>query len=231
MNDDHGMIADDERPQLEQRVEVLNCETDRCQRRLKTGRQCKKAATRGRRFCKRHGGNTIQIGPANPNWKHGRFSKHLPMPLRSSLPVALTDIPGIEVIDGLIESACRALSEGGGVGTGAALRETFERLMAAMSASDSDEIRASLMSLRELAHGATATDKHVRELRSLISQRSQLVDRERRIRLDARNVLTREQAVAHANALISAVVRHVTDRPTLNAILQDIRALIADSTD
>ena len=217
---------------------ALGNRCERCQFvNSKTGRQCGRPARKGRRYCRRHGGNTTLIGPAHPNWKHGRCSKLLPVTMqsersRSGLPPSLTDLDGIEVLDGFIESACRALGDGGGgVVTGAALRETFDRLMTAMSASNSDEIRASLMTLRELAHGATATDRHIRELRSLISQRSTLVDRERRIRLDARNVLTREQAVAHANALISAVVRHVTDRKTLNAILQDIRALIADQTD
>jgi hypothetical protein len=220
--------AEHERPALVGTVEVFGHDVRRCQWwKRSTGRQCRKAAMDGGDYCKTHGGNRIQIGPANPNWRHGRWSRLLPQRLQPTSPSVLDHIAAIHVLDGRIEATLRAIAEGG-TGSGSDLRATYARMTTAMQTADSDGLRAALLDLRDLIEGAAAQQALLRELDALFVKRARLVDAERRIRLSAHDTMNRAEAAAHARALVDAVTRHIRDRAVLVAILRDIRPLIAE---
>lgn len=46
-----------------------------CGARTRAGTPCKRVARQPQGRCKLHGGASL-YGPAHPNWKHGRRSKH-----------------------------------------------------------------------------------------------------------------------------------------------------------
>jgi hypothetical protein len=220
-----GTPADQEGPALVTTVEVFGHQVRRCQWwQRSTGRQRRKAALDGGDYCKTHGGNRIQIGPANPNWKHGRWSRLLPPSMRATSPPELHHRATIEVYDGRAEALLRRIAAGGG--TWSEFADAYGDLRKAMFDANSDEIRFAMDKLHQLATGTAESDALWKQFDSLMRKRAALVDSERRFALDARNVLTREQAQAHASALVAAIVKHVTDRDTLNAIMNDIRALL-----
>lgn len=222
---DDGTHAEHEPPTLQPTIVALGRTVARCQwYRRATGRQCRKAAANGRNFCRTHRGNVVQIGPANPAWTGGRWSRLLPVSMQLTEPPDLSHRPILEVLDGRGQYILRQIKAKGG--SSSEFTAAFGRLTAAMSAGNSDEIRWSMQELRTLADGSAASDKLWNEFDRLMRQRQKLIDAERRFVLDARNVLTREQAQAHASALVAAIVRHVKDRDTLNAIMEDIRQLV-----
>jgi hypothetical protein len=58
----------------------------------RTGEPCKKDARKGREVCAAHGGKT-PVGPAAPNWEHGKYSNYMttPQKLREGFQRALDD--------------------------------------------------------------------------------------------------------------------------------------------
>jgi hypothetical protein len=203
----------------------LGHEVPRCQRVLQNGRQCAKAAAGGRPFCRTHRGNIVRIGPANPAWNGGQFSRLLPQSMRASSRPVLNHRDTIEVFDGRIEAKLREVAAGS-VAQGSELRDTFARLMTAMQTADSDGIRTALNDLRELIDARATSEWEFRALDALFRQRAALVDAERRFMLDARNAMTREEAGATAAALVAAITKRVTDPKVLNAIMEDVRRVI-----
>lgn len=219
-------VVDQGTPAVQGTIEVFGGTKTaaRCGFLRRDGSQCRKASLAGRDRCRFHGGNRISFGPANPNWKHGRWSTLLPASMRSSSPVELNHRATIEVYDGRAEALLRRIAAGGG--TWSEFADAFGRLRQAMFDANSDEIRLEMDTLHRLATGSAEADAIWRQFDSLMRKRAALVDSERRLAIAARDVLTREQAQAHASALVAAIVRHVHDRDTLNAIMDDIRALL-----
>ena len=53
-------------------------------------RQCLQAAMKGRMVCQHHGGKSL-VGMSAPNYKHGRYSAHLPTQMAASYQQARSD--------------------------------------------------------------------------------------------------------------------------------------------
>ena len=70
---------------------VWRCAVPQCSATSKqSGEQCRRMATPGRTVCHFHGGRSL-VGPANPAWKHGRYSESVPANLRQSYETARQD--------------------------------------------------------------------------------------------------------------------------------------------
>jgi hypothetical protein len=212
-------------PDLAPTTTVFGNVVARCQFwRRRDRRQCRKAARQGRRFCKRHGGNTVSIGPANPQFVHGRWSRLLPVSLRATGPSPLSLRDEIELVDARLEDHVHRIGEG--AGTWAEVADAYGRLVGAMKDANQDALRTALTDLRDLGAGNVASADLWSDTLALVEKRATLVTAERKFLLDARNVLSRDQVAAIASALVSAVATHVKDRATVAAILADIRAVV-----
>ena len=196
----------------------------RCQFIRKDGTQCGRPARKGRRRCRRHGGNTVTIGAAHPNYRTGRYSVLLQRLGHSGAHRDLNMLAEIDVFTARNEEIAARLATFGGTWTD--FVETFRQLRAAMLTSNTDGIRDSMNALQQLADGAEEHMSLWREFERVTKRRAELVDTERRLRLAAFDTMDRQTAAAHARALIDAVVRHIHDRRTLSAILNDVKRLV-----
>lgn len=105
---------------------VAETETRLCGARTKKhGGKCRAHPVTGSHRCRMHGG-TQPKGIASPNWKHGRFSKHLPQQLGEIAHEAATnpDLFNLRELIGAYEARLRHLM--GLVGSGASAERFYE---------------------------------------------------------------------------------------------------------
>jgi len=209
----------------------------RCQQVRKDGSQCKKPSMNGLPKCRKHGGaNMLRIGPANPNWKGGVSTTVHRMPGRWTTmlapshqasyirsledPELLSLVGEIGLVDVRLEEA---VSRTKTFADWSAVKDAYDRLVAAMAVSNSAEIRASLEALRDLSYGQTDNDDAWREVLDLTERRRDLVESERRRKIELSLYLTREQADMKAQLLLDIIRRNVTDRSIIVAIVSEFR--------
>ena len=199
-----------------------------------SGARCRRHATPGRSVCYYHGGAT-PVGPAAPNWRHGRHSRYLPLDLRDAFQATLAD-PNrlaldaeIALVDARLGQLLAGLEANGAARwpEAAAAMRAYD---AAQAAADRAGMHAAVATLRDVISRGAAACEAWRELHVAINQRRRLVDSERR-RLEAANsTLTAEQAMTLISTLAASVKAHVSDRKALAAISADIERVLRNPT-
>lgn len=222
---DHSTAGGHERPMaLFPTVSIFGRECPRCQFwKRRTRVQCRKAATRGRRYCRRHRGNIVSLGAANHAMTHGRYSVLL-KDQGGAVQRELNHLRDIDVLTFRAEELSERIAAAGATWT--QFTDSFGHLRKSMLLADGDGIRTSMNQLQQLADGAAEMEQLWREFDRCVRRRAELVDAERQFQLKSFDVLTRGQARAHAAAVVEAIVRRVKDRTVLSAILDDIRQLV-----
>jgi hypothetical protein len=227
-------------PELQAVVALPNGATGRrCRwwrrRGPRAGTQCAKPAMRGAFTCKTHGGgNAKRLGPANPNWKGGktgidRWLKRLPPLAAAAYAEGLDDPERLELrreillVDVKIGEELDCLRD---AEDWTEVRSAFTALTGGMTSGNAGDIRANLERLRVVVTDNVKNDRTWARILKLIERRRRLVESERR-RM-AQNAIPREQALALANALLEACVRHVDDRATLLRIRDAFRLITED---
>lgn len=131
----------------------------KCGAKTRSGEPCKADPVRGRKRCRMHGG-TQPIGPASPNWKHGRRSQ-VTGPLLEALARAeddekLLDLrAGVALFDVRLEEISRRLE----AGDAPALRTEALELLDSMQAGDAQTAAQKLRELRALLERGVHRDK------------------------------------------------------------------------
>lgn len=109
---------------------------EQCTAMSKQSRQrCRKPPMKGRTTCVMHGGRTTTLGPANHNFKHGRYSKLLPARMAQTYEEARTDPHLLSVSELVATSWARIGDLLSRVDSGEA-RAHWEALYAALEAFD-----------------------------------------------------------------------------------------------
>jgi hypothetical protein len=204
-------------------------------RSKRSGERCRGNAMKNAATCRFHGGrqSTSAIGALNSNYRSGRYAKwadKLPARYSTAYAEALRDpqllslAADVAGVDARLSELAQHVDAGG---SWQDVRVAYDQLVSAMRDEDQAAIRAALLALRDLATGGLNSDRAWREIVKLTERRRRLVQSERRRLLDERLYLSREQAHAFALALLDSVVRHCSDRDTLERIATDIHALAA----
>jgi hypothetical protein len=195
-----------------------------------SGARCRRHATPGRLVCHYHGG-AAPVGPAAPNWRHGRHSRYLPLDLRAAFQATLAD-PNrlaldaeIALVDARLGQLLAGLEANGAARwpEAAAAMRAYD---AAQAAADRAGMHAAVATLRDVISRGAAACEAWRELHVAINQRRRLVDSERRRLETAQSTMTAEQAMTFVGALAASVKAHVTDRKALAAISADIERVL-----
>lgn len=201
-----------------------------CQAKAKsTGEQCKRRAVSGKRVCTVHGGLTPS-GVASPNFKHGRYSRHLPSRLTSRYQESLTDENLLELREEIALTDARLSDLLARVDTGEAgrkwqrLRELKAKAATAPNKTKRQAYYAEIFALIDDESDYAAWD----EVNRLIAQRRRLAESERKRIMDAQQYLTAQQAMTLIAAMLSIIKEHVSDRDTLRAISRGVDALITE---
>jgi hypothetical protein len=210
---------------------MANKNGKRCKAHKTNGEPCNAFAVTGKEVCWTHGGATPR-GLANPNTKHGRYSKDLPTRLAGRFEDALND-PQLGNLQSEIALLDTRLAEMiAGLDTeqyGDIWKQTadaFYKLRTAINSKDSNLMASALTALDiaiKRGYSDTSTwDSIVR----VIEQRRKLTDSERKRQMDLQQVITTEQSMLLVSTLIRAVNVHVTDKRQLAAISNEIRTVI-----
>lgn len=215
-----------------------------CGAKLKKGGLCKgKGMSNGR--CRFHGGLT-PVGVASPNFKTGRYSKHLPLHLLADFEAAKNDPELVECRDelALVDSRMGQLAQRLQSGKDAEMWLTlsmhfssfatgFDSLLSFIEIEDDDgqqalrETTDALEACRGVVNEVRASEGTWREVYGVLEQRRKLVETESKRLKDMQQMITVERAMGLIAALADSIRRNVTDRKQLAAIQSDLIRLTA----
>lgn len=202
-----------------------------CGAKTRSGTPCKLAPITGRNRCALHGGKTL-MGPAHPNYQTGRYSKLLPARLASRYAESQSDAKLLELrdeialLDARLGELLGRLSNNESGRAWLTTAEAFGDLEVAMRSADSRKVIEAMGAMRgAIALGRTDTLTWA-ELQKAIEQRRLLVESERKHLAQMEQLVTVQEMMVLAGALLASVKAHVSDRSALGAISADFARLV-----
>lgn len=196
-----------------------------------SGERCKKHAVPTYDVCHIHGGKTPR-GIALPQTKHGRYSKYLPVRLQERYETALSDSEllamreEIALLDSRLADLLQRVDTGEAGRLWGQAQEAYERLQKAIDNADKGELLASMRKLSSIL-GSGANDYAAwTEVQAVIDQRRRLAESERKRLIELEQVVTSQEAMLVAQALLESVKRNVTSREILGAIQNDFIQIV-----
>ena len=185
--------------------------------------------------CRMHGGKS-PAGIASPHFKTGRYSSVIPTHLATSYEQALADpdllgiAEDIRLQDALLRNALDAMSRGEAGELWVQLKEQWALYQKAKKDPKQNEQDALYMIGFLIKEGYQDYMARI-EVRHMLQERSRLVEAEGKRMERAQQTLTTNQAMTLAQALLQAVLAHVSDRDTLDGIQRDfIRVVGLDNS-
>lgn len=201
-----------------------------CGAKKRDGTPCKQPAMPNGR-CKMHGGKSL-TGMANPAFKTGRYSKHIPPRMRQRYTEALDDPDLISLRGDLALVEARLVDVLARVDTGESgdrwrlLKAAWDQFARARSGGDLDEMGATLAEVEKAITKGVQDYAAWTEVRSLLDQRTRLAEAERKRLEAAHQTVTVSQMMTFLGVLQDSISRHVADRKAVAAIGADIMRLI-----
>ena len=196
-----------------------------------TGERCRRYAVKGYEVCQVHGGATPR-GIANPNTKHGRYSKDLPTRLAGKYKEAQADPDllnlrsEISLVDARTAELIQQVDTGESGRIWHAVRDTYKELNLAIQTNDSSWMLKCLTTLDSLISAGTRDYAVWREISANIEQRRKLVESERTRLVQMQQMITSERAMLLIAAVVDIVRENVDDTKVLRAISADVGKLI-----
>jgi hypothetical protein len=177
-----------------------------------------------------HGGKTPS-GLASPNFKHGRYSKALPVRLLAAYDDARRDPELLSLGDEAALLQARIGELLGRVDTGdsqalwSRANDALHAMDNARRARDAFAHAAALADLRETIAGARRDWLAWNELQRTIEALRRVSESERKRLIDMRAMVTADEAMAFAAALVAVVQANVADPQQLQAIQAGMRRI------
>jgi hypothetical protein len=187
-----------------------------CKGTNKQGEPCGNAAAVGREHCKFHGGHSA-IGVQHYNFKHGRFSKHIPTRLYATYQQMRRDpaLLSLQAENALMLTRINDLLDRTDTGeageTWGKLRKIFDRLMSASEDEDSYEVAMALAELGETINRGYSDYLAWAAVMDAIERRRKLVDTERRLNIDLGRSISADRALIWIGSVMDSVIRNVTE--------------------
>ncbi len=244
--DANGETANGERDPLEtpeplqdvdERNSVPNGWKAECGAKTKSGTPCRRPPLAGRTRCRLHGGASL-AGASHPGFRHGkrsRYLKHLPATLKDGYKSILED-PELESMReevGLLTVRITELVSKLGKIQAPAWSEALASLEVVIGEEDGDVREQALEALGSVLENgrdaATVYQQTWAELRGLIQERTRTATAEWKRLNDMNAVVTAEQALTFATALLNAAREVVTDRETLRRLQERMLVLLPPS--
>jgi len=198
----------------------------KCAALTRSGHSCKgQAMTNGR--CRMHGG-TSPIGIASATVKTGRYSRHLPTRLLATYdqsrndPDVLALHQEVALVDSRLAELLAAVDTGESLAAWDAIWTAIHAMERANARKDPDAAREAWQEIKGAAARGRGTSQAWRDVEKTIDLRRKLVESERKRIVEAKEVMTAEQAMLFVTALTAAVRDHVHDPDVLRAITADL---------
>jgi len=190
----------------------------------------------GKTVCYHHGGKVPQ-GIALPQTKHGRYSKHLPTRMLATYEAAKIDPEflatrdEIAVIDARLVDLLKRVDTGESGATWKQLRSEFNEFQKHMAAGETADMRTALFTMTALIQSGGSDEAAWADVRSVINQRTRLVESERKRLVEMQQMVSSDQAMLMVRSLVASVRDHVRDPEILRAISDDLSRLTLARTD
>lgn len=201
----------------------------RCGAKKRDGSACQAFPMANGR-CRLHGGKS-PAGLASPSFQTGKYSKYLPTRLAARYQEAQADTKLLELsqeialLDARLTELIARLSNNESGKAWLVTSAAFGDLETAMRSGDSRKTVEALVEMRAaIALGRTDTLTWA-EVQETIEQRRRLVETERKHLAQMEQLVTVNEMMLLAAALLSSVKAHVTDRNALSAISLDFARL------
>lgn len=219
----------------------------RCKAHNRSGQQCGRKPTPGREVCRLHGGAT-PVGLASANFKHGRYSKHLPKDMEAAFfdavadPDFLSQRSEIAMMTSRIETLLNAAKEqsGGSSESWKELRTVWRDLNKVLR--DGVEARKNnnkaetercdreyqelFRRVGKIIDGAYEADRLVTSALRLLEPRRHLVESERRRIVEQAQVIEISRVAILVELLADGVRKHVRDEIVLAAIGREFTSVL-----
>lgn len=203
-----------------------------CTGHNRNGEQCKHAAINNTTKCRFHGGASL-VGIAHPNFKTGRYSKHLPTRLAARYAEALADPELMGLRDEIALTQTRQtelldrLDSGLSLERWHAAQMAYNDLLVAMGQKDGAGLQRAMVALEDALGLRVTNDTAVwQQLTELGEHRRRLVESEHKRLVAMQQMITTEQAMTLLARLTESVKRHVSDPSILAAIATELRGII-----
>ncbi len=191
-------------------------EEKRCKGITRTGERCKRAPAPGREYCRLHGG-ARPVGPANGNWKGGKYSKFFPAKLRGRYqafqndPDALNNRQEMAALETRIAALIEVADEDVSIKTWRKMYDLWQKFMFAVRSGDQVKQIELVTEIDEFIASRNADDNLWRDIQSLTETRRKLADSEHRRAQAMNQMLTVEQVMTLLAALIASIKEVVYD--------------------
>lgn len=212
-----------------------NPDLPRCGAKNSRGKPCRRypvggAGTR----CKFHGGLSLR-GPLQPSWNDGRFSKWKIMETARQLDLLEPDermfdlAHDISLIDAWIGLRLKPDIEDGFGATGKELRAAFSAVETAAT-KEPELLPAAINTLRSILQRRDRGDRGMSELKEWERFRTELVDRERKYRLE-KAAMIRPAELSGMLVAIAAIVGELSHVESKKFLVDRLEALFAEYQD
>lgn len=175
------------------------------------GKPCQSPPMKGKTRCKLHGGAT-PTGEASPQFKHGRYSKHMPAGMREKFERALEDQQLLELtadaalLDALVVERLEALATVESGETWKALHDVWQQVE---GTSDAEALKGLLREVGRLIRKGRGEYYARVELVDLTRQRAMLAREEGRRRKEAELNVPVEQIAIFLSAVSDVLRKHL----------------------
>lgn len=192
----------------------------------RTHERCEARAMNGMDVCYHHGGKSLR-GIASPTLKTGRYSKYLPENLldvyeQSESDGELLSIRAdIALMDSMIAANLPKLETRESGKAWVAIKKSIMELKKHFANVDMGKCEVTIDEMLEIVNAQTLHYATEQEIRESLDQRRKLSESERKRLVDMQQMVTAEESMLLATALLDSVRRNVTDRGILNAIQSD----------
>jgi hypothetical protein len=205
-----------------------------CGARTRAGTPCTETRVMANGRCYRHGGAT-PTGPALPQYKTGRYSKHLPDRLLARYqeseddPNRLALEAELALVDARLVDVLRRVDTGESGRIWQRLQDAGEAFREARRNNDPTAQGEALSTILRLIGQGHSDYAAWADVRALVQERRRIAESERKRLVEMQQVVAVDQVMTLASALTEAVRMHVTDARALGAITTEFRRLLDGS--
>ena len=207
-----------------------------CRAQSKRSQQrCRKPATPGHAVCHMHGSKSF-TGLGSRTYRHGKYSKVLPVQLQGRYEQARTDKSLLSVREDIAVAEARLADLFSRIDTGESghlwheLRQTVEAFSAAMQAGEVPAMQRHFATMRQLVTQGSDDAQAWRDIQQLWLSRCRLTETEIKTLATAQQMVTVEQVMTYFGLITETIVQTVqtyADVATARQILADLSSEFA----
>lgn len=177
-------------------------------------RQCRRWPTIGREFCKLHGGHAAR-GIAHGNYKHGKFTKHLPVSLAAKYNAAREDKELLSLKDDIAIAEAREVELFEMIDTGESgkvwkkLQKAGDAFQRAYETGNSDKLMEVVQNIRSLVQEGQPSYSLWEELLYVQEHKRKLTETENKMLISKQQMITVEQLMIYAGVILDSIRTHV----------------------